>query len=116
MAVYTRELNTNYNFPNIDIFNVLKDGMQTRYEAVPYEGYVMYDTNDNNVELKLDPETGEMVFDEEGNPIEVPVTYYFTLAGFPLTYNFNNFSWVAVLRSTVDENYIFGDDNDHEEM
>ena len=49
-----------------------------------------------------------MVIDEEtGMPIEVPVTCYFTLAGFPLNYNFDNFSWVAVLRSEVDENYIY---------
>ena len=40
-------------------------------------------------------------------PIEIPVIHYFTLAGFPLNYNFDNFSWVAVLRSEVDENYIY---------
>lgn len=118
MAVWTREINTNFNFPNIDILNILKDGVLNGYEAIPHEGYVMYDTNDNNVEQAIDPETGEPMFDDEGNPIEVPVTYYFTLAGFPKTYNFANFSWVAVLRSTVDENYIFGggDDNNHEVM
>lgn len=103
MAEYTRVLNTNFNFPNINIFNVLKDGVQTRYEVIPYEGYVMYDSNDNTTEP--DP----------NDPLnEIPVTYYYTLAGLPLNYNFNNFSWVAVLRSEVDENYIFGGDNNHE--
>ena len=103
MAVWTREINTNFNFPNIDILNVLKDGVLSRYEAVPHEDYVMYDVNDNTTEPKIDQETGDIVLDEDGNPIEAPVTYYCTLAGFPLTYNFDNFSWVAVLRSTVGE-------------
>ena len=40
-------------------------------------------------------------------PIEIPVIHYFTLAGCPLNYNFDNFSWVADLRSEVDENYIY---------
>ena len=118
MAEYTRELNTNYNFPNIDILNILRDGVLSGYEAVPHEGYVMYDTNDNYTEPMIDPETGDMVIDPEtGRPIEVPIVYYYTLAGFPLRYNFANFSWVAVLRSTVDEDYIYGSgDNDHEVM
>ena len=105
MGIWTREINTNLNFPNIDIYNVLEDGVLNGYEARPQQGYVMYDTNDNNFEL--DPTTDELV----------PVTYYYTLAGFPLAYNFDNFSWVAVPRDSVDENYIFGGgDNDHEVM
>ena len=63
----------------------------------------MYDTNDNNTEL--DPITWE----------EVPVTYYYTVAHCPLNYNFGNFSWIAVPRDSVDDNYIFGiGNNDHE--
>lgn len=106
MAVYTRELNTNFNYPNINIFNILKDGELNGYEARPYDGYVMYDSTANDTEIN--PDTME----------EIPVTYYYTLAGFPKTYNFNNFSWVAVPRSEVDENYIFGGGNkpDHEIM
>ena len=96
MAVWTREINTNYSFPNIGILNVLKDGVLSRYEAVPHEGYVMYDINDNTTEPKIDLETGELILDEEGNIIEVPIIYYFTLAGFPLKYNFDRFPWVAV--------------------
>lgn len=102
---WTRELNTNFNFPNIGIYNVLNDGVHMRYEAIPNEGYVMYDTNRNDTELN--PDTME----------EIPVIYYYTLAGFPLNFNFDNFTWVAVLRSEVDENYIFGDvEPDHEVM
>lgn len=118
MAVWTREINTDFNFPNINILNVLKDGVLSNYEAVPQDGYVMYDTTDENYDLQRD-ENGNIVFDENGNPIEIPVTYYYTIVGIPKTFNFNNFTWVAVLRSTVDENYIFGGGNtepDHEIM
>lgn len=106
MAVWTKELNTNYNFPHIDIYNRLCDGVLSGYQAISHDGYVMYDTTANNTET--DPETME----------EIPVTYYYTLRGFPKTFNFNNFTWVAVPRDSVDENYIFGggDNNDHEVM
>jgi hypothetical protein len=106
MAVYTEELNTNFNYPHIDIFNRLRDGELTGYQARTHEGYVMYDTTANNTEQ--DPDTFE----------EIPVTYYYILRGFPKTYNFDNFPWVAVPRDSVNENYIFGggNDNDHEVM
>lgn len=102
MAVYTEELNTNYNFPNINVYNRLRDGELTGYEARTVDGYVMYDPTANDMEP--DPNTGDLV----------PVTYYYTLVGFPKTYNFANFSWVAVPRSSVDENYIFGGGNEPE--
>lgn len=104
--MYTEELNTNYNFPHINIFNRYRDGVQTGYEARTEDGYVMYDTTANNIEF--DPVTME----------ERPVTYYYTLRGFSMRTNFDNFPWVAVPRSEVDENYIFGggNNNDHEIM
>ena len=110
MATYTREVATEFNFPNITIYRVLADGVLSSYEAIPDEGYVMYNTAANNTETQINPETGL----EE----EVPVTYYYTYRGFPKTKNFANFTWVAVPRSSVDENYIFGggDNNDHEVM
>ncbi len=106
MAVWTKELNTNYNFPHIDIYNRLGDGVLSGYQAIAHEGYVMYDTTANDTEI--DPDTME----------ERPVTYYYTLRGFPATFNFANFTMVAVPRDSVDENYIFGggDNNDHEVM
>lgn len=103
MAIWTEELNTNYNFPHIDIVNVYKDGALSRYELRPHEGYVVYDTTENNTEWN--PETDE----------ETPVIYYSRLVGFPATYNFANFTYVAVLESEVDPNYIFGNpEPDHE--
>ncbi len=109
MSVVTETIDTSFNFPHIDIYKRFYDGVHSAWRAYPQEGYVMHDTNDELTEPKIDPETGEI--------IEVPVIHYFTMAGFPLNYNFNNFSWVAVLRSEVDENYIFGGgDNEHETM
>lgn len=103
MAIYTREIATEFNFPNITVYKVLKDGVLSFYEVETNEGYVMYDTTANDVEMN--PETMETF----------PVTYYHTILCAPETYNFANFSWIAVPRDTVDENYIFGvGNNDHE--
>lgn len=106
MATYTDVLNTNFNYPHIDIYSILKDGELNGYKAIAQDGYVFYDTTANNTEL--DPDTDE----------EVPVTYYYTIRIYPKTYNFDNFSLVAVPRDSVDENYIFGggDEPDHEIM
>ena len=96
MAVYTYEIDTTKNYPNLTVYKNLKDGVLNGYRVNSNDGYVMYDTNDEYYEI------------DEATDEEVPVTYYFTVAQLPKTYNFDNFSWVAVLRSEVDENYIFG--------
>ena len=97
-----------YSFPNLIIEGGWTDDetRQINYRLTPSEGYVFYDSTANNTDF--DPETDE----------EIPVTYYYTLAYLPLNYNFNNFPYVAVLRSSVDENYIFGSDDkpEHEIM
>lgn len=106
MATYTREIATDFNFPNITILKVLADGVLSFYEANANEGYVMYNPNANDTEP--DTITGE----------PVPVTYYYVYKGFHKNYNFANFPWVAVPRDGVDENYIFGGggNSDHEVM
>ena len=94
---------TNYNFPNLTIEAMNLNGEQKGYRLTANEGYVFYDTTENNTEI--DPETMD----------EIPVTYYYTIAIMPLNYNFDNFPYVAVSRDSVDENYIFGGgNNDHE--
>lgn len=95
MAEY---LPTTYEFPNLTIEERWHNGTMRGYRLTANEGYVFYDTTANNTEL--DPET----------MIERPVTYYYTLAYLNSNYNFDNFPYVAVLRSSVDENYIFGSD------
>ena len=107
MAVYTYNISTEHNiYPNITVYDRFKDGVLNGWKVVVNEGYVMYCSTDNYTEI--DPETGH----------EIPVIYYYTQSGLPLTYNWNNFAWVAVPRDSVDENYIFGvgDNNDHEVM
>lgn len=95
MAVYTKEIATDMAFPNITVWRILNDGVHCGFEVRPNDGYVMYDTEANNITL-----------DEDGN--EIPVTYYYMVLYCPLKYDFDNFTWIAVLRSEVDENYIFG--------
>lgn len=105
MAVYTMEVTTEYVFPNLIVYKKLKDGVHYAWRVVPVEGYVMYDTAANWTDI--DPVTGE----------EIPVIYYYTSLDCPLNANFDNFTWVAVPRDSVDENYIFGvDEPEHEVM
>ena len=104
MAEHTEVLATDLNFPNLLIYRTYADGVHDGYRVVSADGYVMYDSAENSTEL--DPDTME----------EVPVTYYYTVAHLSMRTNFDNFTWVAVLRSEVDENYIFGGGNNHEVM
>ena len=95
---YTYPIDTEHNiYPNLTVCKRLnEDNVQNGWRVTPNDGYVMYDSSQND--FIIDEETGE----------EIPVNYYFTVAYHPQNFNFDNFSWVAVLRSTVDENYIFG--------
>ena len=105
MATWTYEVATEYNFPNITVYRKYRDGVHASWRFVSNEGYVMYDTTANDMEP--DPETLE----------ERPVIYYYTNVDCPLNYPFHNFTWVAVPRDSVDENYIFGvDEPEHEIM
>jgi hypothetical protein len=102
MAVYTQEIATEFNFPNITIYRKLKDGVHYAWSVRANDGYVIYDTAANNTEVN--PETGE----------EIPVIYYYTELSCPLREDFVDFTWVAVPRNSVDENYIFGGGNERE--
>ena len=107
MATWTYEIATEYNFPNITIWKQFRDGVLANYRIEANENYVMYDVTDKFYEI--DEETGQ----------EVEVIHYFTVCYAPLTYPLgeDTFPWRAVLRSSVDENYIFNvPDNEHEVM
>ncbi len=96
MAEVNYMISTEHNiYPNLTVYDRFYDGVASGWKVVPNDGYVMYDITDNNIE-----------FDENGN--EIPVTYYYTQVNLSPYTNWNNFSWIAVLRSEVDENYIFG--------
>lgn len=88
-SVWTERLNTKHSFPKIEVYEILKNGVLSSYQARPIEGYVMYDTSATDVEE------------------DMPVTYYYKMVGLPKDYIFDNFNWVAVPRNIVDENYIF---------
>lgn len=106
MATYTYEIATEFNFPNITIYDRLVDGVKSGWRANANEGYVFYDTTAEDYEQES----------PEREPI--PVTYYYTVRYFNPNYNMANFSLVAVPRDSMDENYIFGggDNNNHEVM
>lgn len=89
-------------FPNIIIERRYFNNEFAGYRMTAEDGYVFYDTTEN--EVIIDPDTIE----------EIPVTYYYTLSYLPGNYNFDNFPWVAVPRDSVDENLIFGSDPKHE--
>lgn len=96
MAVWTYELATEYSFPNISVYRKYRDGVHVSWYFSSNEGYVMYDTTKTDTETN--PDTLE----------EIPVTYYYTRADCPIDFPFDNFTWVAVPRDSVDENYVYG--------
>lgn len=115
MAV-TFELSAEYSFPNITVYNRYADGIPAGWRINANEGYVFHDTTENLTEPKIDPETGDLATDVEGNIIEMPVTYCFAEAYLPRNYNMANLTFVAVPRDSVDENYIFDGDRSSEEF
>lgn len=94
--VYTQEIDTRWVFPHITVYKKLRNGEHYAYSVKANDGFVMYDTTANNTEL--DPKTMK----------EIPVNYYYKEYSAPLREDFSKFSWVAVLQSTVDKKYIFG--------
>ena len=116
MAVYTYEIASEFNFPNITVYNRFRDGELTGWRINANEGYVFYDPNEEFFEPQLDPETGLPMEDENGDFIEIQVNHYFRVSYLPLRYNFDNFPYIAVLESEVDENYIFGGNNNDNEV
>lgn len=103
MASYTYVLSPTHNiYPNITVYDKYLHNVFEGWEIRAHEGYAFYDTTEENYEL--DPNTME----------QMPVTYYYTIASKPKKYNWNNFHYVAVPRDSVDENYIFGGNDDTE--
>lgn len=109
MAVITFEEATDIVIENITVQRKFVDGTLSAYRLTANSGYVMHDTTRNDTELNPD------------NPEEeIPVTYYYRSATISARYAPETWvnNWVAVLESSVDENYIFGggDNNNHEAM
>lgn len=104
MAITYEVSREHNNYENITVYDRFMNGEPFGWRVNANEGYVMYRSDANDTEL--DPTTG----------LQRPVTYYYTLSTLPPTYNWNNFSWVAVPRDSVDENYIFGNPTDKPEV
>lgn len=97
MANYKYEIDNEHNiYPNITVRKCLRDGVFVRWRINANEGYVFYDTTENNMEIDIN--TGE----------EISVTYYYTEADLPPMFNWDNFSYVAVPRNSVNADYVFG--------
>ena len=104
MDKYIYILDTEHVYPNLTIKKVLHDGVLVFYDITVNDGYVMYRTDADDMEMD---ENGEWH----------PVIYYYTNAILPPRINFDTqFTWVAVPKSTVDENMIFGISDKHETM
>ncbi len=111
MAIITFEPAPDIVLENMNAQRKYVDGVLSAIRVYANDGYDIYDTAANDIEFVEDPETGDL--------IERPVTYYYTMVTVPAAiFNVDTFTWVAVPRSDVDENYIFGggDNNNHEVM
>ena len=110
MAQIVYVVSPTITLPNITVEEKYADGVLISHRLTANEGYVIYDTSANDVEYETNPETGE--------DIEIPVIYYYRQVTYPIRVPVENWDYVAVLESTVDEDYIFGggDNNDHETM
>lgn len=113
MAIYTEELAPNIILENMTAYHLLKDGEHYGIRVYANEGYVIYDTAENEMDFVVDPETGEFVIDPEtGDFVMQPVISYFTMVTVPAAlFDVDTFTWVAALRSTVPADRIFGDGN-----
>ena len=89
MAVYKEELNNDFKYPYIHIYNQYKDGVQYAYKVIPYEGYVMFDIND------------DFYIQDSPDSVPVKVKRPITIAGLPLNYDFGSFPFVAERRSLI---------------
>ena len=90
--------------PNITVEEVLQDGVLIGHRLTANDGYVIYNTNANDVEY--DPDTLE----------EIPVINYFRQATIPVRVPVENWSWVVVLETTVPADRIFGGGDNQEVM
>lgn len=99
---YTEQLAEDIVFPHFFIFRRYRDGEFVQYRVEPHEGYVFYDTTEENW--------------RQDSPDSEPylVTIYYTIAYLNPRFNFENFNFIAVPRSEVNENDILGAGNDHE--
>lgn len=116
MAVITYEPETEITRPNITIARKYADGVHTAYHLTPNEGYVMHNALADTVVEVTDPDTGDFVYDDNGNIVTVTEQYYYRFASVPAIRPSDIDFFTAVLESEVPADMIFGGGNDHEVM
>ena len=87
--IYTKQIAIGFNFPNVTVYKVFKDGVFDRYDAETGAGYVMYDETQKST--VIDPMTMQ----------EVTYVYYCSAVSFPKTYDMTKFPYKAVLKALV---------------
>lgn len=98
MAEIVYVVSPTITLPNITVEEKYKDGVLISHRLTTNEGYVMYNTAENNTEPQIDPETGDYVIDQiTGMPVEIPITYYYKQATIPIRVPVENWTWVAVV-------------------
>ena len=98
MAEFLMTENTNYDIPNITVYNTYWDGVQNGFRVIPDKNYIMYDTTDIYTEPVTD-ENGNIIYDNNGNFTEVTVRRYFSRCDIPSSRPQEPYNWVAVLKS-----------------
>ena len=89
------EENSGISFPNISVKTRLRDGKPCAYIATADEGYVIYNTNDENYEQSS----------PDSEPVRV--NHYYSKVICPLSCDFSAFPWVAVVKNEETEKYTF---------
>lgn len=83
---FKKELNTDFTFPNINIYNGYNGSKFIFYIVEPCDGYMLRNT-----------ESDTTTEDENGNVVVVP--YYSKVAYLPTIYDFEKFPYIAELRA-----------------
>lgn len=76
---------SNFNLlPNIDVRSVFCDGILKRYDLYPCEGYVLWLPSGDNYEYD---DEGNLILDENGNPILI--NHYYMRGGATVQLNYD---------------------------
>lgn len=116
MAEFTYVPETEIVRPNITIVRQYADGVHVAYHLRPNEGYVMYNPNNDSTVEVFDPESGDFVYDEDGNIVTTTQRYYYRFASIVANRPENINDWYATLESEVPADSIFGGGNKPEIM
>ena len=118
MAIYREELAPDIVLENMTAYRRYVADAVSAIRVYANDGYVIYDTAENEMDMVYDPETGKPVIDHEtGDYVMQPVISYFTMVTIPARFfSVDTFTWVAVPRDTVPADRSFGVDQPNHEI